>query len=148
MLKFNQGVFKPKNKEKYKGNIDLIIWRSSWELRLMSWLDAHPDVIEWSSEEVIIPYISPVDNKYHRYFPDFKVKMRSSNGDIETVLIEVKPFNQTIEPIIQKKKTKRYVNEVLTYTINKTKWKAAEKYCKKMGWNFKIFTENELGIVK
>lgn len=142
-----QGIFKPKNPKKYKGKIPIIIYRSSWELRFMSYLDAHEDIIEWSSEEVAIPYLSPIDGKYHRYFPDFLVKKKNIDGSIKTVLIEIKPLKQTKPPENPPKKmSKQYINEVKTWGINKSKWKHAEEYCKDRNWEFIVLTEKDLGI--
>jgi len=142
-----KGFFRPKNPQKYKGDVRHITYRSSWELKFMSYLDTHKDILEWSSEEVIIPYLSPVDGKYHRYFPDFLVKKRELNGKIKTVLIEIKPFKQTKPPEkIPAKITKQYINEVKTWGINKSKWEYAEEYCKNRNWEFLILTEKELGI--
>lgn len=112
----------------------------------MSYLDSHPDVIKWSSEELAIPYRSPIDNKIHRYFPDFVVKKKNSSGLIETVMIEVKPKIQTQPPKVQKKPTKKYINEVYTWGINSAKWKAAVNFCDERKWKFVIMTEDELGI--
>jgi hypothetical protein len=103
-------------------------------------LDSDPSVIHWSSEEVVIPYKSPVDGRYHRYFVDFWVKKKDG-----TYLLEVKPFHQTQPPKVAKK-TKRYINEVLTYGVNEAKWKAAQEYCADRGWRFQLLTEHELGI--
>lgn len=139
-----KGQFKPKNPKKYKGDPDNIIYRSLWEAKFMTYLDDHPDVLEWSSEEIAIPYLSPIDNKWHRYFPDFVVKRKDIHGKIETIMVEVKPYAQTIEPRKQKKKTKRYINEVYTWGINSSKWEAAEEYCKKRGWIFMKITEKNL----
>ena len=141
-----QGYFKPQNPHKYKGNPANIIYRSSWELKLMSFLDKHPDVIQWQSEEVVIPYRSPVDGRIHRYFPDFLIKKKNIDGKIETVLIEVKPDAQTRPPVKQSKITKRYITEVMTWGVNEAKWKAANEYCLDRGWSFKIFTEKHLNI--
>jgi len=137
-----KGKFKPKNPQKYKGNPTNIIYRSRWELKLMSRLDDDPQVVQWSSEEIIIPYISPIDGKRHRYFPDFWVK--NASGDV--ILIEVKPFNQTKPPEVVSKPTRRYINEVVTWGKNQAKWKAAEEYCADRKWKFVIMTEHELGI--
>lgn len=145
-MKFYKGFFKPKNPEKYKGDPTNIVYRSSWELKLMSWLDSHPDVLQWGSEELAIPYVSPIDNRIHRYFPDFFVKKRGAGGEIETLLIEVKPHNQTRPPSVQTKKTKKYINEVYTWGINSSKWKAANEFCKDRMWKFVIMTEKDLGI--
>lgn len=112
----------------------------------MKYLDDHPDVIKWSSEEICIPYRSPLDNKIHRYFPDFIVKKKNHTGTVETLMIEVKPKSQTLPPKIQKKTTKKYVNEVYTWGINSAKWKAAKSFCEDRKWKFLIMTEDELGI--
>lgn len=146
MAKSYQGYFKPKNPQKYKGDPTNIVYRSSWELKLMTYLDSHKDIITWSSEELFIPYRSPIDNKIHRYFPDFIVTKINKEGKKETALIEVKPLAQTMPPRKQEKVTRKYITEVTTWGINEAKWKAANEYCKDRGWSFHIFTERELGI--
>ena len=112
----------------------------------MDWLDRNPDIISWASEELIIPYISPVDNRQHRYFPDFLVKMKTREGKNKTVLIEVKPKYQTQPPVQKKRITKQYINEVTTWGVNQSKWKAANEYCLDRGWEFLIITEDHLGL--
>lgn len=146
MSKYNQGFFKPKNPQKYKGNPAEIVYRSSWELKLMCYLDSHDEIVEWQSEEFFVPYISPVDNRPHRYFPDFIVKKINSKGEKETLMIEIKPSKQTIQPKKKDKITKTYLAEVRNWGVNSAKWKAAEQYCKDRNWKFVIFTEKELGI--
>ena len=141
-----KGYFKPKNPQKYRGNPTNIIYRSRWELKLMSHLDEHPSVIEWGSEEFFIPYRSPVDGKIHRYFPDFYVKKINKEGSVETAIIEVKPLAQTMEPKKQPKPSRKYITEVMTYGVNQAKWKAAREFCADRKWSFHIFTEKELGI--
>lgn len=141
-----QGFFKPKNPNKYKGDPTNIVYRSGWELKLMLYLDSRKDVISWGSEEIIIPYRSPLDGKIHRYFPDFIVTKINSDGKKETVLIEVKPKKQTVPPEPKAKANKRYLTEVANWGKNEAKWKAAKEYCKDRGWSFHIFTEKELGI--
>jgi hypothetical protein len=141
-----KGYFKPKNPQKYKGNPSTIIYRSLWELRLMGYLDNHPDVIQWSSEEFSIPYRSPIDNRIHRYFPDFWVKQRNTQNVVETLVIEIKPHKQTIPPVKQQKRTRTYLKEVRTWGVNSAKWAAAEDYCKDRKWKFVIFDEYKLGI--
>lgn len=141
-----KGYFKPKNITKYRGNPSNIIYRSRWELKLMMHLDEHPNVINWGSEEIIIPYRSPIDGRVHRYFPDFIVTKINKEGFKETVIIEVKPAAQTKPPKVQPKPTKRYITEVTTWGVNEAKWKAAEQFCMVRGWKFQIFTEKELGI--
>lgn len=141
-----KGKFKPKNPKKYKGDPTGIIYRSLWELKVMKYLDDNRNVLEWCSEELAIPYISPVDNRPHRYFPDFIVVMLTPDGTTKTVMIEVKPKAQTKEPKIPTKKTRRYLTEVMTWGVNQAKWKAAQEYCLDRQWEFKLITEIELGI--
>lgn len=140
-----KGKFKAKNIKKYKGDHNEIIYRSSWELKCMMDFDKDSNVLEWSSETVVVPYVSPIDNKVHRYFVDFYVKKKTANG-IETFLIEVKPFRETKEPIRKKKINKTYINEVMTWGVNQAKWESATKFCKERNWKFVILTENELKI--
>jgi hypothetical protein len=142
-----KGYFKPKNPQKYKGDPNNVIYRSRWESLVMSKLDQHPDVIWWQSEETVIPYRSPIDGRFHRYFVDFTVKMKDANGKLKTVLIEVKPFAQTRPPVIvEGKKSKRYIQEVMTWGVNEAKWKAAKNYCEDRKFEFMILTEKELGL--
>jgi hypothetical protein len=140
------GKFTPKNPQKYIGDYNNIIYRSSWECKVMDWLDRNDNIISWASEELIIPYVSPADNKYHRYFPDFLVKAKTRDGKFKTILIEVKPKKQTLPPEPKKRMTKQYINEVVTYGVNQAKWKAAEEYCLDRGWEFKVMTEEHLGL--
>jgi hypothetical protein len=135
------GRFKATNPQKYIGDHTNIIYRSSWECKVMNWLDKNPEIISWGSEELIIPYKSPVDGRMHRYFPDFIVKTKN-----KTMIIEVKPERETKEPKVRKRMTKQYLQEVVTYGINQSKWKAAEEYCLDHGWEFKVITEKHLGI--
>jgi hypothetical protein len=141
-----KGRFIPKNPQKYAGDASNIIWRSTWEKRVMEWLDRSDNVVYWSSEELVIRYYSPVDNKVHRYFPDFIVKVRRKDGTVMTHVLEVKPEYQTKQPV-QKRKTKRFLEESITYVINQSKWKAATEFCKDHGWIFQVVTEKDLGIL-
>jgi hypothetical protein len=147
-MAYYQGKFKPRNPKKYRGDASDIIYRSSWELKLMSRLDENPNVLWWSSETTVIPYRSPVDNRIHRYFIDFTMCVQQPDGKQKHMLIEVKPKAQTIPPQIQegKVKSKKYIREVLTWGVNQAKWKAATEFAKDRGFEFKIFTERELGI--
>jgi hypothetical protein len=140
-----KGRFAPKNPHKYKGNAKNIIYRSSWELRCMKYFDEQENIIWWASEELVIPYYSPVDKKMHRYFPDFVIKVKKKDGKVMTYVIEVKPQSQTQKPS-QKRRTQKYISESLTYVVNQSKWKAADEFCHEHGWEFKIITEKELGI--
>ena len=145
MRKYHQGKFKPKNPQKYNGNPDNIIFRSSWELKVLKWLDVHPSVIWYASEELPIPYYNPIDKKMHRYFPDFIVKMKQRDGSVMTYLLEVKPESQTKQPV-RKRKTQKFIQESVTYVVNQCKWKAADEFCHEHGWKFMIITEKDLGI--
>lgn len=140
------GLFKPKNPKKYRGNVKNIVYRSSWELKMMMSLDKDPNVIEWSSEEHTVSYKSPVDRKWHRYFPDMIVTKIEPDKSVQTYMIEIKPKKQTQPPKKSNKRTKSYINEVNTWGVNQAKWTFAEEYCKKKGWKFVIMTEKELGI--
>jgi len=110
----------------------------------MQYCDDNTNILEWGSEEIIIPYISPVDNKVHRYFPDFYIKYRNTKGEVLHEIIEVKPKKQTKPPKEPKRKTKRYINEVATYLVNQAKFKAANEYCKDRKFKFRILTEDHL----
>lgn len=146
MGSYLQGIFKPTKPQKYKGDVKNIIYRSSWELSFLSRLDLDDNVLQYSSEEVIIPYRHPISNTIRRYFVDFWVRYK----DGRTLLIEIKPHKETLPPTPssgkRKKSKKTLLNEHLTYAVNMAKWEAADKYCKKKGWEFHVFTELELGI--
>ena len=112
----------------------------------MVYCDTNENILEWGSEELSLPYRSPIDNRIHRYFPDFYIKVKESTGSIKKYLIEIKPKKQTIEPIPQKKKTKGYIYEVYEYVKNQAKWKVAKEFCEDRQWEFKVLTEDDLGI--
>jgi hypothetical protein len=141
-----KGRFRVANAAKYKGDITNIVYRSLWELKFMKWCDSSVSVVEWGSETVIIPYISPIDNKVHRYFVDFYIKVKTKSNSIEKYLIEIKPEKFTKPPTIPKKKTKRFIDEVFQYGVNDAKWKAAFEFCKDRNMKFVILTEKDLGI--
>jgi hypothetical protein len=143
-----KGRFRVVNATKYKGDITNIVYRSLWELRFMRWCDTSKSVVEWGSETVIIPYISPVDNKIHRYFVDFYIKVLTKTNSTEKYLIEIKPEKFTKPPEIPKKKTKRFIDEVFQSGVNDAKWKAAFEFCKDRNMKFVILTEKDLGIKK
>lgn len=130
------GRYKPKNPKKYKGDYTKVIYRSLWEKHAFKWCDNNSNVIEWSSEEVVIPYLYEVDHKYHRYFMDLKIKFK----DGRVFLVEIKPDAQTRPPTGQRR-TKRYITESLTYVKNMNKWTTAQEYAKDRGWHFVIWTE-------
>ena len=141
-----KGKYQPSYPKKYKGDPTNIIYRSLWERKFMVYCDTNEKILEWGSEEIIVPYRSPVDNRYHRYFPDFYINVNYKNGNIKKMIIEIKPYKQCIEPKVQKRKTKGYIYEVVEYAKNQAKWKAAEEWCLDRGYEFKVLTENELGI--
>ncbi len=141
-----KGKYKPKHTRKYKGNPTNIIYRSLWELKFMKYCDSNANILEWCSEEIVLPYRSPIDNRIHRYFPDFYIKVRENNGKVKKMIIEIKPKKQCVEPVPQKRKTKGYIFEVYEYAKNQAKWKAAKNYCLDRGYEFKVITEDELGI--
>jgi hypothetical protein len=148
-----RGRFKPKHPAKYKGDPSKITYRSLWEYKFFKYLDDHPDVIWWASEEYVVPYVSPIDNRIHRYFPDVVLRKTTPSGTIETIMIEIKPKAQTKPPDIRKKNatpsgriSRRYLREVQTYGINDAKWESAKRYCNERGWKFEIFTEDQLGV--
>ena len=141
-----RGKYQPSYPKKYKGDPTNIVYRSLWERKFMNYCDLNENVLEWGSEELALPYRSPLDNRIHRYFPDFYIKVRESNGQIQKYIIEVKPKKQTIEPKVQKRKTKGYIFEVTEWARNQAKWKVAKEFCEDRQWKFKIITEDELGI--
>ena len=141
-----KGRYTPKNPKKYKGDHHNIVYRSLWERKFMVYCDNSDNILEWGSEEIIIPYLSPWDGKLHRYFPDFYIKVRQASGNIKKFIIEVKPKKQTRPPEPVHRKTKRWLNEVKTYSINEAKWKSASEWCSDNDMEFKILTEEELGI--
>ena len=141
-----KGKFRPSNTKKYRGNPSNIIYRSLWERKFMVYCDLNENILEWGSEEIVIPYRSPLDSRVHRYFPDFYIKVREKNGNIQRYIIEIKPKRQCKEPKVQKEKTKKYIYEVTEYAKNQAKWKAAEDYCEDRKWQFKVLTEDDLGI--
>lgn len=133
------GQYRVINKEKYAGDFTNIIYRSMWEKYVFKWCDTTPEVKQWSSEEIIIPYYYDVDRKYHRYFPDLKIVM--TNGSV--FLIEIKPKKETAPPT-GARKTKQYISEGLTFVKNQNKWKAANNFAQDRGWKFQVWTEDTL----
>ena len=139
-----KGKYRIKNIEKYKGDPTNVTYRSLWERKFKKYCEENPHILEWSSEEIIIPYRSPIDRKIHKYYPDFLIKIRNSKNIIENILIEIKPKKQTTPPKKPNRMSKKYINEVYTYGVNEAKWKAAEEYCKDRKWKFEIITEDHL----
>lgn len=130
------GRYRVKNTKKYEGDHTVVVYRSLWEKHAFKWCDNNPKVVKWSSEEVIIPYLYEVDKRYHRYFMDLKLVME----DGSTWLVEIKPDKER-RPPTGARRTKRYINEAMTFVKNQNKWSAAEEFAKDRGWHFVIWTE-------
>jgi hypothetical protein len=141
-----RGKYYPSFPRKYKGDPTNIIYRSLWERKFMVYCDKNAKILEWGSEEIALPYISPHDSRVHRYFPDFYMHIKESNGTTKKYLIEVKPKRQTKPPTKQKRQTKKYIYEVTEYAKNQAKWEAANQFCLDRRWQFKIITEDELKV--
>ena len=141
-----KGKYYPSFPRKYKGDPTNIIYRSLWERKFMVYCDKNQNILEWASEEIAIPYRSPIDNRVHRYFPDFYMKVKETNGKIKNYMIEVKPAKQTIPPKKPKRQTKGYIREAYEYARNQAKWKMAKEFCADRQWEFKVVTEKELVI--
>ena len=140
-----KGRYFPTNPKKYRGNPNQIIYRSLWERKVMVYCDKNDAIIEWGSEEVIVPYLSPMDGKIHRYFPDFYMKVRQADGSTKKFIIEVKPKSQCKQPVKNpKRRTTKWFNEVKTFAINQAKWKSAREFCEDKGMECKIFTEDHI----
>ena len=141
-----KGKYYPSFPRKYKGDPTNIVYRSLWERKFMVYCDKNQNILEWASEEIAIPYRSPIDNRVHRYFPDFYMKVKETNGKIKNYVIEVKPAKQTKPPKKPKRQTKGYIREAYEYARNQAKWKMAKEFCADRQWEFKVVTEKELGI--
>ena len=141
-----KSIYKPSNPQKYQGDANNIICRSSWERKFCRWCDLNESIVSWASEEFSIPYVSPVDNRIHRYYPDYLIKVKEKDGRVKTYVVEVKPKKQTVPPQKKSRVTKSYLHECKTYAVNQAKWKAADEFCKDNRIEFRIITEEELGI--
>lgn len=141
-----QGFYKPQHPEKYAGDTSQIVWRSSWELRFMRWCDSNPNVLTWASEGIVVPYFSAIDQKQHRYFVDFLIKVKKADGAVRNYLIEIKPDEQTRPPT--KTKSRYYQSQCLEYVKNQEKWKAATEWASRNDCEFLVMTEHHLGLAK
>ena len=141
-----KGKYYPSFPRKYKGDPTNIVYRSLWERKFMVYCDKNESILEWASEEIAIPYRSPIDNRVHRYFPDFYMKVKERGGKVKRYVIEVKPAKQTKPPVKPKRQTKGYIREAYEYAKNQAKWKMAKEFCADRQWVFKLVTEKELGI--
>lgn len=134
--------FIPRNPQKYVGDVNRIISRSGLELKYFLYVDRNPKIINWCSEEMVINYISPLDNKVHRYFVDMYIKYIDKNGNVRKYLVEIKPLSQTKMPRKGNKKERVYLKECMDYARNLAKWDACVKWCNSKGMEFLIWTEN------
>jgi len=141
-----KGVYKPEHPEKYIGDYKNIIYRSLWERKFMHYCDINENIMKWSSEEIWIPYLSPLDSRVHRYFPDFYIKYKDSSGIVKESLVEIKPKRQVNGPKVTKRVTQKQMYEIKEFAKNQAKWKAAEEFCADRRWSFQILTEDNLGV--
>lgn len=147
---YKQGFYQPLSPHKYKGDVNQIVYRSSWERRFLYWCDTNPKVIAYASEEVVIPYLCQTDGKMHRYFVDFWVRMlvNEKTGKTQDYLFEIKPSKETKMPKKTKgKKESSYLYECQTYIKNISKWRAAKEFAAKHGMKFFLVTENTKGFI-
>ena len=139
--KWRQGIFTPKNQDKFIGS--KAVYRSDLELKFFRFCDDNPNVLEWGSENIIVPYISPLDNRAHRYYVDNYIAIKEGT-EVVKYLVEIKPSKQTKPPTTKYRKRQHLIYEQKQYVINQAKWKAAKEFCKKKGFTFIILTEKEL----
>jgi hypothetical protein len=143
-----KGKYNLQNPKKYVGDPTNIRYRSLWERRFMVYCDTNKNIVKWGSEEVVIPYRSPLDGKIHRYFVDFIIESKSQTGETKVSLIEIKPKKQCKEPIKpqnpSKKQKSTYIYEAATWSINQEKWNAAKNFAKERGWEFVVLTEDDI----
>lgn len=141
-----KGIFRPNFSKKYIGDSKNIIYRSLWELKFMNYCDKNENVLKWSSEEIWIPYVSPIDNRVHKYFPDFFIKYKDINENIKESLVEIKPKRQVNGPKVGNKINQKQLVEMKEFAKNQAKWEAAKEFCADRKWQFQILTEVDLGI--
>lgn len=134
---YHQGYYTPINPAKYVGTYP-IIWRSSWEFKVMQLFDTHPNFISWASESLKIPYRNPFTNKYTVYVPDFVVVYLDSNGKKIAEIIEVKPSKETFMEKAKSKQSKAAV------ALNSVKWTAANEFAKAHGMSFRVMNEGHI----
>ncbi len=145
MRAFRTGYYHPTNPEKYVGDVNKIVYRSSWELRAFRFFDNNIKVLRWSSEEIKIKYISPLDQAVHTYYPDCYVEYINPQGEVVKEVVEIKPANQTKIPTRSRgKRAKTLLHEQATYVVNQAKWEAAIKWCNERGLTFRVITEHSL----
>jgi hypothetical protein len=135
---YASGRFIPQNPQKYVGNAGKIMFRSSWEYAFMKWLDQNAAILRWGSEELAIPYISPLDNRPHRYFPDIIVLYKHQDGSVRKEIVEIKPYKETVATPRMSDRDKQAL------VVNQAKWDAATKFATQMGMTFRVITEKTM----
>jgi TnsA endonuclease N terminal len=141
---YSQGLYVPKNPEKYVGDVTKIRYMSSWELELHKFFDNNTKILRWSSESIAIPYIKPTDGRIHKYYPDYWIEYVNRDGKIVREIIECKPRSQTRQPRKQRGTGKTSIYESLQFAVNSAKWAAAIEWCKQRGFEFRIVTEKSI----
>lgn len=162
---YHQGNYIPVFKDKVIKLNDQggIFYRSSWEKKIITWLDNNPKIKSWGSECVSIPYQlthfernGDLNIRNHSYYPDFYYEIDNGDGTTRKVIAEVKPMKEylmvqkitekslTIPENVTLKKLKNIEYDLKMAHKNKTKWETMIKFCDKKGWDFIIITEEHL----
>ena len=133
------GRFIPKNPQKYVGkSVNRIMFRSSWEVAFMKWLDTNDAVLRWGSEELAIPYVHPFDGRVHRYYPDMVIMYVDASGQVKKEIIEIKPYKESVETPRMSDRDRQAL------AINQAKWKFATEWAERNGAVFRVLTEKTL----
>jgi hypothetical protein len=133
----SKGIFLPKNPSKVIGK-GAIKYRSSWEQVFMNFCDNNPNVVNWGSEVLRIPYRNPITKKNTIYIPDFIVSYIDRNGRQHTEVIEIKPLK---EAVMERARSPR---DKIMLAINMAKWQAAQAFCANNNLVFRLVTEQQL----
>lgn len=163
--KYHGGNYIPKNKNKVIKLNDEggVYYRSSWEKKIMTWLDLKEEIIKWGSECFAIPYQithfnrGDVKLKSHTYYPDFYYEMAMSDGSVKRIVVEVKPMKEykmvqdlhegrinTPNNNANLRKMRNFEYDIKMAQKNSEKWKTMIKWCKEKGYEFIIITEEHL----
>jgi len=138
MGKWANGIYTPRNPDKYIGN-HKPRYRSSWEMTMMMFLDTNKNITHWASESISIPYKHPFTGKMSIYVPDFFVVYENKYKKRVAEIVEVKPRKQSL---IESKAAS--AKDRMVVAINHAKWNAAKIYCKNNGFIFRVITETEI----
>ena len=146
MSRWANGTYVLKNPAKYIGK-GSPRYRSGWEHAFFRFCDNNDAVLEWASESIAIPYRNPVTGKQSVYIPDILMTYRTRSNQVRAELIEIKPKKETIMPETNpSRRTKAWAYKVKTWVINQAKWQAAKEFCADRNYEFRIMTEEELGV--